>query len=133
MKNNKIIFSKRIRTVITKRLNGQSLVEVLVAIAVCMIVFSLSVTILLKVEKEDNSLLRLKADVLQKKLHRELDTNIETSEDTIYLDRLVIYRKVQLISDMPGVFAVQYRAFSNSGTPLSVRNLLVSSKEHADE
>lgn len=113
------------RRLLKTRLKASSLVEVLVAVAVCMLVFSVSMMILLKVDRENNVHLRLKADLIQQQLEITIKKDpITAPKDTIILEGLVIYRNVEQNDSLSGIWTVTHRIFSKNGTPLSVKKYL---------
>lgn len=121
---------RQIYRVLSKRFKASSLVEVLVAVAVCMLVFSLSMMILLKTDRENNSRLKLEADLVQENLNQEV---LSLGEDTIRSGGLVISRSIEEYSGNALLWQVTYRVHSKNGTPLAVKKILVSAKTEMDE
>ena len=114
----------------SKRLKASSLVEVLVAMAVCMLVFSLSMMILLKTDRENNTRLKLEADLVQENLNQGV---LALGEDTIRSGGLIISRSVEEYSGNALLWQITYRIHSKNGTPLSVKKILVTAKTETDE
>lgn len=129
----KILSFNFVHYFLKKKVKASTLVEVLVAIAVCMIVFTLAMTILLKADQESNSLLKLKAGLAYPELVEQLDESIEIGTDTLYLNGLVIARTVEPVDSLTDVMAVTFHAYDNNKIPLSVKRVLIEISQSENE
>ena len=103
------------------------MVEVMVALVVCMIIFSLSLGILLKLEKDYSTFLKLKSDLIHKNGIPEL--NEDFFNDTVIVKGLKIHKTISAYENAPGVGHVTIEVFSKNGVPLSAKQLLINLKE----
>ena len=72
----------QINSYFVKTLKGSTMVEVLMAILVCLIIFSLSLSILLNIEKNHNTRLKLKADLLYELTNNDTAPSISETRET---------------------------------------------------
>ena len=124
----KTVLHKKTKHLFFKRLKASSLVEVLVAIVVCMIVFTLTMSILLKVDTESNPIMKLKADYIFSKNKELLLENIaQISEtDTLIINDIRICRFAEPVDSLPNVLSVTFRVFDKNNTPMSIHKVLIS-------
>lgn len=128
-----ILSGSKLSIIIRRQLESSSLVEVLVAIAVCMIVFSLAMAILLKVDRENNIRLKLKGDFLLEKLVKELPADPIPGVDTLKIDGVIICRSILPANRMTDVLEITHQVFSNNGTPLSVTKFLIHTEKNNEQ
>ena len=116
------------------KLDASTLVEVLVAVAVCMLIFSISMTIILKVDRENSLHQKLTADLIHQQLKEELQhETLKQTEDTLTISGLTICLNIEPVDSIAGVWEISNRIYSRNGTPLSVKRYFVYSNTVADE
>ena len=119
---------------IKRKCRASSLVEVLVAIVVCMIVFTLSMTILLKADQGSNPIIKLRANFIYSHNREQLLENIDhlTGMDTLTIDGINICRTVEPVDSLTNVLGVTFRVFDKNQIPLFVDKVLISNNLNED-
>lgn len=108
------------------KFKGSSLVEVLVAIAICMTIFSIALAILLKANQENSTRLKLQANLFQEELITKVRLNgIEENTDFVEQEGLIVQFEYTDREDYANMKQVTIRILSKNGTPLAIKTLIV--------
>ena len=125
---------KKINAYLSKRLKqkikGSTLVEVLIAILVCLIVFSLAQSILLKMEKDYNTRLRLKADMYYNPT--QYQNKLIPGTETFQTNALKIKRSVSAYDELDNINIESVLITSKDGKPLSIKQRLIPQNTNAN-
>lgn len=111
----------RINSYFVKTLKGSTMVEVLMAILVCLIIFSLSLSILLNIEKNHNTRLKLKADLLYELTNNDNAPSISETRITNGLNVSTTYTPY---NDSRELYIKSVVISTKSGKRLSEKHLL---------
>nr|WP_319511361.1 hypothetical protein [uncultured Draconibacterium sp.] len=111
----------RINSYFVKTLKGSTMVEVLMAILVCLIIFSLSLSILLNIEKNHNTRLKLKADLLYELTNNDNTPSISETRITNGLNVRTTYTPY---NDSRELYIKSVVISTKSGKRLSEKHLL---------
>ncbi|TKG88105.1 hypothetical protein EYV94_27615 [Puteibacter caeruleilacunae] len=108
------------------RLKGSTLVEILVAVAICMIIFTMALNILLKADREDNATLKLNAQLAKEVfVDRLKKSNLELGVDTIPLKAVMVIQSVEESQQFRDVLEVTLQFRSKHNKPLLIEKLLI--------
>ncbi len=126
MKNLNAYLSKRLN----QKIKGSTLVEVLMAILVCLIVFSLAQSILLKMEKDYNTRLKLKADMYYNPT--QYQNELIPGTETFQTNGLKIKRSVSAYDELDNINIESVLITSKDGKPLSIKQRLIPQNTNAN-
>ena len=113
----------------SKKLMSSTLVEVLVAVAICLIVFTMALNILIKSESENNTRLTLKAELAQERIISFIKETSNLESDTINIDGMVVSTEIISHDEFPGLYCLTCKVFTKNMKPLAVKQILLK-KEH---
>lgn len=104
------------------KLRASSIVEVIVALAICMILFMISMSVIVNSQRSNNIRLKQKAQFVLS----AINGNIQEKDTTFDNESLRLKTTVQKNDTISGVSKVSYSVFDNSGHLLGMKVIWVA-------
>jgi len=104
------------------KLRASSIVEVIVALAICMIIFMISMSVIVNSQRSNNIRLKQKAQFILS----VINGNIQEKDTTFDNESLRLKTTVQKNDTISGVSKVNYSVFDNSGHLLGMKVIWVA-------
>lgn len=107
------------------KLRASSIVEVIVALAICMIIFMISMSVIVNSQRSNNIRLKQKAQFILS----EINGNIQEKDTTFDNGSLRLQTTIQKNDTISEVSKVNYSVFDNSGHLLGMKVIWVATDQ----
>lgn len=100
-----------------EKLHASSIVEVIVALAICMIIFGISMSVIVNSQRSNNIRLKQKAQFILS----TIDANTLKQDSSLENGSLRLEANIQKNDTIPGVSRISYSVFDNAGHKLGMK------------
>lgn len=111
-----------------RKLRASSIVEVIVALAICMIIFMISMSVIINSQRSNNIRLKQKA---QFRLST-IDVNNLQQDTTFENGSLRLESSIQINDTIPGVSSISYSVYDNAGHKIGMKVIWFATNKLSD-
>ena len=120
-------------SVLTKKIGGSTILEVIIALLIGMLVLAMAMAIVVKTGKNYNATHRTRAMFVMKNRLYHFKDNPVIHSDTIFVNGFLLYENLSEIEGKKGVLNAYFKAMTTEGRPLIEKRHIINLKPEHEE
>jgi len=124
----KYVLRKSFKLCTRKKFRASSIIEVIVALAICMIIFVIATSVIVNSQRSNNIRLKQKAQFILS----TIEATTLTQDSTLDNGSLRIEKTVQKNDTIEGVSKISYSVLDNAGHRLGMKLIWLATEEISD-